>query len=174
MNRRSILLVLLVLVTAVAFGVMMSSCAKAPRKPEAALDTPEHHVFSGDKLLDKGDYAGAQREFELAIQLDKKYSPAYVGLGLVFGGQNNFDNLVRAHSRFFSGHPLSRLLGDCGPNLLLRPGHISEPHAFDFDTLAGHATIRLAAIELTKTKNDYGNSRWLQSTRLHAQVQDSD
>jgi len=91
MNRRSILSVLMVLVTAVAFGVMMTSCAKPPRKPEAALDTPEHHVFSGNKLLDKGDYAGAQREFELATQLDKKYSPAYVGLGLVFGSQNNFD-----------------------------------------------------------------------------------
>ena len=91
MNRRSILLVLMVLFTAVAFGVMMTSCAKPPRKPEAALDTPEHHVFSGNKLLDKGDYAGAQREFDLAIQLDKKYSPAYVGLGLVFGFQNNFD-----------------------------------------------------------------------------------
>ena len=91
MNRRSILLVLMVLVTAVAFGVMMTSCAKPPRKPEAALDTPEHHVFSGNKLLDKGDYAGAQREFDLAIQLDKKYSPAYVGLGLVFGFQNNFE-----------------------------------------------------------------------------------
>src|ERR1039458_2262386 len=24
--------------------------------------------------------------------------------------------LIRAHSRFFSGHPLSRLLGDCGPD----------------------------------------------------------
>jgi hypothetical protein len=24
--------------------------------------------------------------------------------------------LVRAHSRFFSGHPLSRLLGGCGPD----------------------------------------------------------
>jgi len=91
MNRRSILLVLMVLFTAVAFGVMMTSCAKPPRKPEAALDTPEHHVFSGNKLLDKGDYAGAQREFDLAIQLDKKYSPAYVGLGLVFGFQNNFE-----------------------------------------------------------------------------------
>ena len=30
------------------------------------------------KLLDKGDYAGAQREFVLAIQLDKKYSPACI------------------------------------------------------------------------------------------------
>ena len=91
MNRRSILLVLMVLFVAAAFGVMMTSCAKAPRKPEAALDTPEHHVFSGNKLLDKGDYAGAQREFELALQLDKKYAPAYVGMGLVFGYQNNFE-----------------------------------------------------------------------------------
>jgi Tfp pilus assembly protein PilF len=72
-------------------GLMLSSCAAPPRKPEAALDTPEHHIFSGNKLLDKGDYGGAQREFELAIQLDRKYSPAYVGLGLVYGYQNSFD-----------------------------------------------------------------------------------
>ena len=29
--------------------------------------------------------------------------------------RDNFD-LIRAHSRFFSGHPLSRLLGGCGPD----------------------------------------------------------
>jgi len=60
------------LFTTVALGVLLASCATPLRKPEAALDTPEHHVFSGNKLLDKGDYAGAQREFALAIQLDKK------------------------------------------------------------------------------------------------------
>ncbi len=75
----------------IALGAMISSCAKAPRKPEAALDTPEHHIFSGNTLLNKGDYPGAKREFELAIQLDKKYSPVYVGLGLVCGYQNDFD-----------------------------------------------------------------------------------
>ena len=91
MNRRGIWLVLTVVFIIVAFGAMMTSCAKPPRKPEAALDTPEHHVFSGNKLLDKGDYTGAQREFELAIQLDRKYSPAYVGMGLVFGYQKNFE-----------------------------------------------------------------------------------
>jgi hypothetical protein len=85
------LLVLTVFCILFAFGVMITSCAKPPRKPEAALDTPEHHVFSGNKLLEKGDYAGAQREFELAIQLDKKYSPAYVGMGLVFAYQKNFE-----------------------------------------------------------------------------------
>lgn len=91
MNRRSLLLVLTVFCILFAFGVMITSCAKPPRKPEAALDTPEHHVFSGNKLLEKGDYAGAQREFELALQLDRKFSPAYVGLGLVFANQKNFE-----------------------------------------------------------------------------------
>jgi tetratricopeptide (TPR) repeat protein len=79
-----------------SFGVMISSCAKAPRKPEAALDTPEHHVFSGNKLLEKGDTAGAQREFELAIQLNKKFSPAYVGMGLVLGVQKNYEVMIKA------------------------------------------------------------------------------
>jgi len=91
MKRRGIWLVLVVGFVIVAWGLMMTSCAKPPRKPEAALDTPEHHVFSGNKLLDKGDLSGAQREFELAIQLDRKYSPAFVGMGLVFGSQKNFE-----------------------------------------------------------------------------------
>jgi len=84
-------LFLMALLTLVVVGVMVSSCAAPPRKPEAALDTPEHHVFSGNKLMDKGDYIGAQREFVLAMQLDKKYSPAYVGLGLVFAYQKDFE-----------------------------------------------------------------------------------
>ncbi len=91
MNRRGIWLVLMVAFVIVAWGLMMTSCAKPPRKPEAALDTPEHHVFSGNKLLEKGDLSGAQREFELAIQLDRKYSPAFVGMGLIFGSQKIFE-----------------------------------------------------------------------------------
>ena len=91
MERRGTFLFLMALLTLVVVGVMVSSCAAPPRKPEAALDTPEHHVFSGNKLMDKGDYIGAQREFVLAMQLDKKYSPAYVGLGLVFAYQKDFE-----------------------------------------------------------------------------------
>ena len=102
MKRRSLLYGLALLTMVAMLGMLVTSCAKPPRKPEAALDTPEHHVFSGYKLYDKGDYAGAEREFNLAIQLDSKYSPAYVGLGLVFGSQNNFekayDNMKKAKS----------------------------------------------------------------------------
>ncbi len=102
MERRSTFLFFMALLTLVVVGVMVSSCAAPPRKPEAALDTPEHHVFSGNKLMDKGDYIGAQREFVLAMQLDKKYSPAYVGLGLAFAYQKDFEkaheNMKKAKS----------------------------------------------------------------------------
>lgn len=67
------------------------SCAPKPRKEVSALDTPEHHVFSGNKLLDKGKYDEAKREFDLALSLDPKYSPAHAGLGLVYGYQKDFE-----------------------------------------------------------------------------------
>ncbi len=50
MERRGTFLFFMALLTLVVVGVMVSSCAAPPRKPEAALDTPEHHVFSGNKL----------------------------------------------------------------------------------------------------------------------------
>jgi Tfp pilus assembly protein PilF len=102
MKRRSFLYWLAILVAVAMVAMLISSCAKPPRKPEAALDTPEHHVFTGYKLYDKADYGGAQREFVLAMQLDKNYSPAYVGLGLCFGSQNDFktayENMKKAKS----------------------------------------------------------------------------
>ncbi len=102
MKRRGILCWLAFLTMVGMVAMLISSCAKPTRKPEAALDTPEHHVFTGYKLYEKGDYGGAQREFVLAMQLDKKYSPAYVGLGLCFGSQNDFktayENMKKAKS----------------------------------------------------------------------------
>ncbi len=73
------------------FVLTLVSCAKKPRKEVSALDTAEHHVFSGNKLLDKGQYDEAKREFELALSMDPKYSPAHAGLGLVYGYQKNYD-----------------------------------------------------------------------------------
>jgi tetratricopeptide (TPR) repeat protein len=105
MERRGLLYWLALLTMVAMVGMLISSCAAPPRKPEAALDTPEHHVFTGYKLYDKGDYAGAQREFVLALQLDKNYSPAYVGLGLAFGSQNDFE---KAHENMKKGKSLAK------------------------------------------------------------------
>ncbi|MBW1779614.1 MAG: tetratricopeptide repeat protein [Deltaproteobacteria bacterium] len=66
-------------------------CSPKPRAPESMLDTPKHHVSSGLKLLEKNYLNDAQREFELALQLDPKYSDAHRGLGLTYGKEKKFE-----------------------------------------------------------------------------------
>ncbi|MGE5253078.1 MAG: S-layer homology domain-containing protein [Planctomycetaceae bacterium] len=105
MERRGVLYWLAFLTLVAMASMLISSCAKPTRKPEAALDTPEHHVFTGNKLYEKGDYAGAQREFVLALQLDKNYSPAYVGLGLAFASQKDFE---KAHENMKKAKSLAK------------------------------------------------------------------
>src|SRR3989338_6081618 len=71
------------------FG-LITACEAPKRKAESVLDTPDHHVFSGNKLLQKEDYDGAFREFNLELGLFTKYSRAYVGTGLVYGYKKDF------------------------------------------------------------------------------------
>jgi len=78
--RRNKVLSLIVLFAAV---LLIVACGPKARVPVSQLDTPEHHVFTGVKLFDQEKYADAQREFELAVQLNNKYSKAYTGIGLV-------------------------------------------------------------------------------------------
>ncbi|MGM0427409.1 MAG: tetratricopeptide repeat protein [Thermodesulfobacteriota bacterium] len=63
-----------------------------PRKgiPEDVLDTPQHHVSSGFKLLKKDYLFHAEREFKLALQLDPQSWNAHRGLGLVYAEKNEF------------------------------------------------------------------------------------
>jgi hypothetical protein len=63
----------------------IQGCAPKVRPSESLLDTPEHHVQSGMKLLKLGKYDDAMREFDLAKGLDPKFSAAYAGSGLVLG-----------------------------------------------------------------------------------------
>jgi tetratricopeptide (TPR) repeat protein len=62
--------------------LLMISCAPKVRAPVSQLDTPEHHFAAGMKLLDQEKFGAAQREFELAIELDPKYAKAHAGVGL--------------------------------------------------------------------------------------------
>jgi len=71
--------------------LLMISCAQKGRIPSSPLDTPDHHFTTGIKLLDQEKFGDAQREFDLAIELNAKYSKAYAGIGLVraYGGDYN-------------------------------------------------------------------------------------
>lgn len=63
----------------------LNGCAPKPGPLENALDTPQHHVHSGMKLLQLGRYSDALREFEYTKEVDPFFSMAYVGSGLVWG-----------------------------------------------------------------------------------------
>lgn len=81
-----------ILLSALVFSLLFAgACGPKPRKAVSVLDAPEHHVFSGVKLLNNGKYEDAKREFNLAIQLAPEFSPAYTGLGLVYGSEGNFE-----------------------------------------------------------------------------------
>jgi len=75
------------------------SCSPKPRVPESLLDTPEHHVSSGLKLLKKNYLFDARREFELALQLDPEYSDAHRGLGLTYGSEKKFEPALESMRR---------------------------------------------------------------------------
>ena len=71
--------------------MLIVSCGPKARIQTSQLDTPEHHTYTGLKLLSEENYVDAQREFELAIQLDAKYSKGYTGIGLVKIYTGDFD-----------------------------------------------------------------------------------
>ncbi len=78
--RMNNLVALFICFTAV---LLLISCGPQARIPTSQLDTPEHHTYTGLRLLDQAKYADAEREFKLAVELDPKYSKAYTGMGLV-------------------------------------------------------------------------------------------
>jgi tetratricopeptide (TPR) repeat protein len=53
------------------------------------IDTPTHHIDNGYKLMAYGKIDAAVQEFTRAMELNPRYSPAYVGLGMAYGMQGN-------------------------------------------------------------------------------------
>jgi len=72
--------------------LFLVSCAGMERKPLSQLDTPEHHTYTGIKLMNQGKYVDAEREFILASKLNPAFSRAYAGSGLVAAYQGDFRN----------------------------------------------------------------------------------
>ncbi|MCX5851213.1 MAG: hypothetical protein NT072_04050 [Deltaproteobacteria bacterium] len=79
MNLRAAVKCLVIIAAAITIG----ACAHPERQPLSQLDTPEHHTYTGMRLLNQGKYDDAEREFNLSLQLDDRFSTAYTGSGLV-------------------------------------------------------------------------------------------
>jgi len=75
--------------------LFLYACGPKAMAPKAELDTPGHHVVNGNKLLKAEKIDAAYLEFNRARELDPKFSPAYVGLGLVEGLRADFNNSLK-------------------------------------------------------------------------------
>lgn len=73
---------LLKLLSILFAGFLIFACTPKVRVATTELDTPEHHTFTGMKFINEGKYGDAQREFDLALQLNPKFSKAHAGAGL--------------------------------------------------------------------------------------------
>lgn len=70
--------------------LFQSSCSTKARSRNPELNTPLHHITSGNMLLKSGRIEAAKREFNSCKELDPTFSPAYTGLGLVHGFEGDF------------------------------------------------------------------------------------
>ncbi|MCX6639849.1 MAG: hypothetical protein NTW14_05120 [bacterium] len=81
----------------------LTGCGPKQRAAEGLLDTPEAHYNQGMRKMDSGDLDAAQAQFEDAIKLKAKYSPAYAGLALVnaYRGAAILDQKSKDREKFF-------------------------------------------------------------------------
>ena len=87
----------LFLIVAILAAVFLTiSCGPKAVKPVGEMDTPDHHVSTGMKLLDQGQYPQAQGEFDRAIQLAPKFCRAFTGRALVRAYKNDFTGAFTA------------------------------------------------------------------------------
>lgn len=71
------------------------SCIPEIIPQEALLDTPSRHYGNGMQLFKAGKTGASYAEFNRALELDREYSPAYVGLGLVAGLKGDYDDALK-------------------------------------------------------------------------------
>jgi tetratricopeptide (TPR) repeat protein len=69
--------------------LVLASCGPETILLRPYLDSPAHHVDNGYKLMAYGKSDAAVREFKRSMELNPEYSPAYVGLGIVYGLQGD-------------------------------------------------------------------------------------
>ena len=85
MNRQLKYGGLFTILMAISLGALILSCGPKARTAVGEMDTPSHHTVAGTRLLDEGKYDDALREFDLALELDKRYAQAHAGRGLAKG-----------------------------------------------------------------------------------------
>ena len=63
--------------------------------PESVFDSAENHYKEGMKYLEKGELEKGKNEFEQSLKIDKKFAPAYEGIGNYYLQQGQLDEALK-------------------------------------------------------------------------------
>ncbi|MCK9230220.1 MAG: hypothetical protein RBS58_06105 [Syntrophales bacterium] len=74
---------------AIALILAAGSCVSPERTPLSFLDSSEHHTYTGMVLINQNKLDDAEREFSLAIQLNRESSLGHAGIALVNAHRGN-------------------------------------------------------------------------------------
>lgn len=66
------------------FVLLLAGCGPKQRAAEGLMDSPATHYNQGMRKFEEGDLTTAEKEFQEALLLDRKYAPAHAGLSLVY------------------------------------------------------------------------------------------
>ncbi|MDD5474952.1 MAG: hypothetical protein PHU03_00385 [Syntrophales bacterium] len=77
-----------VMVGIVIMGAL--SCVAPDRTPLSFLDTSEHHTYTGMVLLKQDKFSDAEREFSLALRLNKKSALGHAGMAMINANRGDF------------------------------------------------------------------------------------
>jgi len=77
--------------TATLIIAVVCACAPVENPSLSLLGTPRHHVETGLTLMQHGKYRDAEREFELALRVNKSNAMAHAGLGILAAYRGDFN-----------------------------------------------------------------------------------
>ncbi len=92
--------------------LLFTNCSQ---KPQSAMDTPEYHYKAGMRAVDNENYNGALASFQRSIELGRKFSPGYAGLGLTHALLGNEkDAKLNVNKALMGGGNDPEVLAVCG------------------------------------------------------------
>ncbi len=78
-----------------SLGVGCSKSEPNARGSQSKMDQPQYHNLIGERKLQEGDYNGAKKSFQKAVDLDRNNSPALAGLAVARAHQTNRPEVSR-------------------------------------------------------------------------------
>lgn len=86
-------------------AIFMLSVLCGFKSAPATRTTPAQYTELGNVLTSTGDFAGAEKMFNFALERDRNYIPAYMGKSLLYSKQGNRDKAVEEYDKIIAIEP---------------------------------------------------------------------